>query len=80
MSEWRQRTWLEETGKWIEATLAAIMWCWLMLIWLVKDRKAVPIFRWYDFYVGWYWSKETKCLYLFYCPMLGLKISFKEAR
>jgi hypothetical protein len=33
-----------------------------------------PFFRWYDLWVGAYWSKEERALYVCPLPMIGLRI------
>lgn len=43
-----------------------------------ETMKIRPIFRWFDFYVGGYWSQKDKILYLFYLPMCGLMISWQR--
>ena len=40
--------------------------------------KIKPIFAWYDCWIGFYYDRAAKVLYLFAVPMLGLKISRKE--
>ena len=35
-----------------------------------------PIFAWYDWWVGAFWSVPTKTLYIFPVPMFGLRIRF----
>lgn len=35
-----------------------------------------PYFRWYDMWMGLYWDRTDKCLYIGYLPMLGIKIAF----
>lgn len=39
--------------------------------------KVTPIFAWYDFWVGAYWSQETRTLYILPLPMFGLKVRFR---
>ncbi len=35
-----------------------------------------PIFAWFDFWVGAYWDKRKKRLYLFPVPMFGVILQF----
>ena len=34
------------------------------------------IFRWYDLWVGAYWSREDRTLYICPLPTLGVKLDF----
>jgi hypothetical protein len=36
--------------------------------------KITPIFAWYDFWIGLFYNKNKKCLYIFPIPMFGIKI------
>lgn len=38
--------------------------------------RAEIIFRWFDFYVGLYFDRRNRTLYVFPVPMFGLKIRF----
>lgn len=40
--------------------------------------KIIPIFAWYDFWIGLFYDKNKKTLYLFPIPMFGIKIQFME--
>lgn len=39
--------------------------------------KIVPIFAWYDFWVGAFWDNKKKFLYVFPAPMLGFRIGYQ---
>jgi len=32
------------------------------------------IFAWYDFWIGWYFNRKSRQLYILPIPMLGIKI------
>ena len=40
--------------------------------------KAKLIFKWYDFWVGFFYDVDKKQLYFFPFPMFGLQISFRR--
>jgi hypothetical protein len=48
--------------------------------WLVLDKRGIVnshvsfIFEWYDGWVGFYWDKDKKFLYIFLLPFLGIII------
>lgn len=37
-------------------------------------------FAWYDFWIGLYWNRAHKQLYIFPIPMLGISIQFKMGK
>jgi len=37
---------------------------------------ARPFFRWYDLWIGAYWSCENRTLYICPLPMLGVAVRF----
>lgn len=40
-----------------------------------KMIKIKPIFAWYDFWVGFYWSSKTRTLYIMLIPCFGFSIT-----
>lgn len=38
------------------------------------------LFKWYDFWVGFFWDKEAHWLYFFPIPTLGIVLKFKPRR
>lgn len=36
-----------------------------------------PMFAWYDFWVGVFWDKKKKRLYIFPLPMLGFRVGYE---
>lgn len=43
-----------------------------------KKMKIKPMFAWYDFWVGWFYDKVKRSLYIFPIPMFGIKIEFNK--
>lgn len=41
-----------------------------------QSWKMVPMFAWYDFWIGLFWDQQKKRLYIFPIPMLGICIHF----
>jgi hypothetical protein len=37
-----------------------------------------PIFAWYDLWVGAYWSADTRALYVFPIPCVGIRVGFGQ--
>lgn len=40
------------------------------------DITVKPIFAWYNFWVGWFWDKKKRRLYILPLPMFGCWIHF----
>jgi hypothetical protein len=45
-----------------------------------KVRRVKLIFAWYDFWVGLFWDKKKRWLYIFPIPCFGLVIQFKTPK
>lgn len=41
--------------------------------------KVRPIFAWYDLWVGLFWDRSKRRLYVFPVPCLGIVLDFGEA-
>ena len=41
-----------------------------------RRRRVQLIFAWYDFWVGWFWDRTKRRLYIFPVPTVGLMIDF----
>ena len=38
--------------------------------------RVYPIFAWYDFWVGFFWDRRDKRLFILPIPMVGLVLDF----
>lgn len=43
-----------------------------------KRMKIQPIFAWYDLWIGLYWDRTKRRLYILPLPCIGLYVQFKE--
>lgn len=47
---------------------------------IVQRFSVSPFFRWYDLWIGAYWDREAKVLYVCPLPTVGLKIKMPWRR
>lgn len=40
--------------------------------------RIVPIFRWYDLWIGFFYDQGRRVLYFFPLPTIGLRIEFSR--
>lgn len=49
-------------------------------MWWNKTLKFSLVFAWYDLWVGAYWDKQKRRLYILPLPTLGVCIDFSELK
>lgn len=42
----------------------------------IKSLDITWLFAWYDFWIGVYWDRKNRALFILPLPMLGIKIQF----
>ena len=58
--------------------LAMIVPVWLY--WAYKGYKVTALFAWYDFWIGVYWDRKKRLLYVFPLPMLGFVVNCQNCK
>ena len=43
-----------------------------------KRQRVQFFFKWFDFWIGFYWNKTKKHLYILPLPMIGIKIRINK--
>lgn len=51
---------------------------WHGAAWMVQRTTARLIFAWYDVWVGAYWDRRNRRLYILPIPCVGIVIEFEE--
>jgi hypothetical protein len=41
---------------------------------LTPRWRVTPMFAWYDFWVGWFYDRQKRRLYIFPVPMFGVMV------
>jgi hypothetical protein len=44
----------------------------------VRTMSIKPIIAWYDLWIGFYWNREKRRLYVLPLPCIGVVIQFQE--
>lgn len=42
--------------------------------------KIRPVLAWYDFWIGVFWDRKKRIVYILPLPMMGVAISFQRKR
>jgi hypothetical protein len=45
-----------------------------------NEMRIRPIFAWYDFWIGLYWDRKARRLYVFPLPMIGMVLDFGASK
>jgi hypothetical protein len=45
---------------------------------IVKRYHVILLFKWFDFWLGWYFDQKGKSLYICLLPMLPIKVWYTE--
>lgn len=55
--------------------IAGLLLLGLVALGCLWALQAKPFFRWYDFWIGFYYDRDTHTLYVCPIPMFGVKIA-----
>lgn len=62
-------------GGWSILASGALAFIWTLFIDRHGNTRPTKIiFAWYDFWIGVYWDKKNRYLYIFLIPCIGIRI------
>lgn len=64
----------------VVAVVAYVLLVFLADLGKMKLGRVSPVFAWYDLWVGIFWARESRKLYIFPIPMFGISVCFRRKK